>query len=392
MEFGGTVGAFTIMIFSHLLLYGMSSTLYGLEWNDYMPTKTTWIITLGYHITQIIFAAIMPGVYVKGMSGLGYHCNGYVTFYATIGLALLMHYNNTLDLTILVDDYPRFLTVTVLLGNLYSMMLYASVTDKTYTLYEYFIGGILHPRIGNIDIKMLLETRLSWTWLFLITIGGYIKNVEQYGWMNPSLYMLLAHWLYANACAKGEHFIPYTWDIFHEKLGWMLCFWNVSGVPMLYCYQTLYLSKNYVEMPVEWWCAITFILIIAYCIWDQCNYQKNLYKCMEREEVIDRNLFPTFRGLPKNPKVLTCSKGKLLIDGWYAYGRKIHYMADTVMALCWGLCCGFNSFFPYVYVIFFGSMIIHRAFRDEDRCSKKYHEIWDKYLEIVPYRFIPGIF
>ena len=55
--------------------------------------------------------------------------------------------------------------------------------------------------------------------------------------------MVLAHWLYANACAKGEHFIPYTWDITTERFGWMLCFWNFAGVPFLYCFQSLYICN-----------------------------------------------------------------------------------------------------------------------------------------------------
>ena len=33
-----------------------------------------------------------------------------------------------------------------------------------------------------------------------------------------------------NACAKGEHMIPQTWDMFHEKFGFMLIFWNMAGV------------------------------------------------------------------------------------------------------------------------------------------------------------------
>ena len=31
--------------------------------------------------------------------------------------------------------------------------------------------------------------------------------------------MLVAHYLYSNATAKGEHCIPCTWDMFHENYG-----------------------------------------------------------------------------------------------------------------------------------------------------------------------------
>ena len=61
------------------------------------------------------------------------------------------------------------------------------------------------------------------------------------------------------------------------------------------------------------------------------------------------------------------------------------------MALAWGLICGFDSFLPYFYFTFFVTMIIHRWTRDEERCSKKYGEHWQKYKELCPYVFIPKI-
>ena len=60
----------------------------------------------------------------------------------------------------------------------------------------------------------------------------------------PMAFMLLAHFLYANACMKGEECIPTSWDIFHEKFGWMLCFWNMAGVPFLYAFQSIYILKH----------------------------------------------------------------------------------------------------------------------------------------------------
>lgn len=390
-EFGGQKGTIFIILSSHMLLYFMASTLYGSDYRTYIPTIDTFGVVFGYHIVQMIFAKFMPGITVKGMSNLGYMCNGYASFYGTLLLAYGLYTYELLDLTKIVTEYPKFLTTTNIIGNIYSVVLYMCSSEGN-SIYDFFMGGILHPRISNIDIKMLLETRLSWTLLFLITLGGYLEKMKTEGYGNPLLFMVLAHWLYANACAKGEHFIPYTWDIFYEKLGWMLCFWNISGVPMLYSYQTLYLVKNKVELPLYFYGAITTVLLLAYWIWDECNYQKNLYKSIERREVINRKLFPTFRSLPVNPRVLKSEKGTLLIDGWYKYGRKIHYTADIVMALCWGLSCGFDSIYPYVYVIFFIIMIIHRTYRDEERCSKKYSDIWDKYISFVPYRFIPYVY
>ena len=55
--------------------------------------------------------------------------------------------------------------------------------------------------------------------------------------------------------------------------------------------------------------------------------------------------------------------GNLLVDGWYRYARKMQYTGDIMMALSWGLACGFGSSLPYFYALFFTCMIIHRQIR-----------------------------
>ena len=90
----------------------------------------------------------------------------------------------------------------------------------------------------------------------------------------------------------------------------------------------------------------------------------------------------------KDPNYIKCDVGVLLIDGWYGVARKIHYAADSAMALPWGLGCGFGSLMPYVYFFFFAAMITHRTIRDETRCQQKYGATWEKYLKAVPCRFV----
>ena len=109
--------------------------------------------------------------------------------------------------------------------------------------------------------------------------------------------------------------------------------------------------------------------------------------------VIDRVAFPQLPwAILKDPQFLkTANGGTLLVDGWYSYCRKPHYMADILQALCWGLICGFEVLLPYWYVCFFVPMIIHRAVRDDARCAEKYGADWDTYIRRVPYVFVPGL-
>mmetsp|Transcript_130664 Transcript_130664/g.378004 ORF Transcript_130664/g.378004 Transcript_130664/m.378004 type:complete len:446 (-) Transcript_130664:80-1417(-) len=401
-EFGGPVGAFAIMAGSHVLMPLMAASLYGWDWQLFVPTRLSLGWFLSYHFSQWAFACIMPGPTVTGPSGLKYLCNAYSSFYATMALSGALHVAGIFDLTTLVKQYPAFLMTAILLGDLYSVVCHLCHAKgrEIFSIYDFFIGTALHPRVGMVDVKMVAETRLSWTLLLLCTIGAYIESYRRLGTLlNPSAFMVLAHGLYGNACAKGEHFIPYTWDITTEKFGWMLCWWNLAGVPLLYCYNSLYLAHHtwsglvLPPIPVAvYYGVLSVCLVIAYCIWDKSQYEKCYFKMEQRGgELLNRNLFPTF-GHIENPKYIKCDVGVLLIDGFWAKARKIHYTADTAMAIMWGLCCGFGSFLPYFYCTFFLCMITHRAGRDEARCRQKYGKTWDEYLKTVPYRFIPGIF
>lgn len=99
------------------------------------------------------------------------------------------------------------------------------------------MGACLNPRIYKLDLKMWAETRVSWITLFLITLSAAVKQYELQGSVNSEMYfVLLFHFLYANARHKGEEGIPTTWDIFYEKWGWMLIYWNLAGVPFAYSF------------------------------------------------------------------------------------------------------------------------------------------------------------
>lgn len=69
---------------------------------------------------------------------------------------------------------------------------------------------------------MMFEIRVAWIGLFLLTLSAAVKQAEVYGDITgPMAILLCAHFLYANACVKGEECVPTTWDIAYEKWGWM---------------------------------------------------------------------------------------------------------------------------------------------------------------------------
>jgi len=183
-------------------------------------------------------------------------------------------------------------------------------------------------------------------------------------------------------------------DMYYEKWGFMLIFWNLAGVPLSYCHCTIYLANHH---PSEYRHSIPVLVffytsyLFAYWVWDTGNSQKAMFRCQERGYEMHRKTFPQ---LPwkaiKNPEKIPTSTGdSLLCDGWYKYARKIQYTADLYFALTWALITGFDSPFPWFYPVFFCGMIIHRAMRDIQRCREKYGEAWVEYERRVPYLFIP---
>jgi len=207
---------------------------------------------------------------------------------------------------------------------------------------------------------------------------------------------------------KGEECIPTTWDIFYEKWGFMLIFWNFAGVPFTYCYSSLYLLQHHLNEVQKtgnptsgiithstWFsCLLWIALLGAYYIWDTANSQKNRFRMQIEGTYTPRYTFPQLPwGTLTQPDYIQTQHGNLLlVSGWYRYARKIHYTADLIMALSWGLVAGFDSVIPYFYPVFFLFVLTHRVSRDMERCQKKYGNDWDEYCKRVKWIFIPGIY
>jgi Delta24(24(1))-sterol reductase len=348
-----------------------------------------------------------------GKYSLPYLCNGIESLGVSVLLAVLLHVTGLLPLHYLLshDLHGAFLFVSMVAGDLAAVAVwawakfggYAAGRETGSVVSDVFLGVFLNPRIrfpgtGRfLDLKLFTEARVSWTLLMFLTASAMFEESLVLGRVTGSmLVVFVGQALYAVAVAKGEVCIPSTWDIFHEHEGWMLLFWNLSGVPFFYSLQGLYLaSRARAGQPVDlpWWyvAAMLFFLVASYVVWDQANGQKNRFRMAAREKPTGVVFTLELPGATlKNPKFLTTATGStLLVDGWYGVARKIHYTSDICMALAWGLACGFDSFLPYLYVTFFTVMIGHRWMRDDARCAAKYGADWTRYTAQVPYVFVP---
>ncbi|KJZ79666.1 hypothetical protein HIM_01135 [Hirsutella minnesotensis 3608] len=433
-EFGGSFGTASMMILFPILMWYMwigasyydgkfPSRTPGQTWLEFasemahlvytgaFPHAKAWIWYWSYLIFQGACYCLLPGVWGWGKplphengKQLPYFCNAYVSLYFTLAVLAGLHFSGLWPLYTAIDEFGPLLSVAILSGFLVSVVAYISAIQRGkqhrmtgHVIYDFFMGAELNPRMfGILDFKMFFEVRMPWYILLILSLGAAARQYEKYGYVSGEvMFLVMAHYLYANACAKGEELIITTWDMYYEKWGFMLIFWNLAGVPLSYCHCTIYLANHH---PSEyhwnrWALAFMYVAYLFwYWVWDSCNSQKNRFRAMERGKLVGRNTFPQVPWQTlHNPKTIESPHGTILVDGWYGLARKIHYTADTWFAISWGLITGFKSPFPWFYPVFFACMIAHRAARDIHRCRTKYGDAWLEYERRVPYLFIPYV-
>ncbi|KAF8749322.1 ERG4 ERG24 ergosterol biosynthesis protein [Rhizoctonia solani] len=300
--------------------------MWGHVVKDAYPTRHAFNMYTGLMIFQLFLAFVMPGYIQEGLpvpslgyKTLKYNCNALASFYATLVTCAALHWTGIFRLTEIIDNFGELMTVAMIYGFVVSIAVYyltiwfgEPMRMSGNFMYDFFMGACLNPRIGNVDLKMWAEVRIPWVLLFLIANMAF---------------MILATGLYINACAKGEECIPQTWDMFHEKWGFMIVFWNFAGVPFTYCYSIVYMASHdpsTYRFSTPTYIALYCTLLTAYYIFDTSMSQKSRFKMQMQGTYEPRWTFPQLPwGTIENPTYIQTAHGnKLLTSGWWQFARK----------------------------------------------------------------------
>ena len=249
-DFGGSLGVTMMMIGFPTLMYYMwiGATFYegkfptpepGQSYTDFFkhlgnliyeeayPSLYAWEIYWAFFIFEGACYCLLPGVYTygkplahEGGKQLKYYCSAVWSFYTTIVLAGVLHYTGIFPLYTIIDEFGPLMSVAICSGYLVAIIAYFSALARGaqhrmtgYPLYDFFMGAELNPRLfGVLDFKMFFEVRLPWYILFGLTCGTAARQYEQFGYVSAEVcFLVMAHFLYANACSKGEECITTTW-------------------------------------------------------------------------------------------------------------------------------------------------------------------------------------
>jgi 7-dehydrocholesterol reductase len=82
----------------------------------------------------------------------------------------------------------------------------------------------------------------------------------------------------------------------------------------------------------------------------------------------------------------------LLVSGFWGISRHFNYVPEIATALFWSLPALYEHILPYIYVMFLSGLLLHRTWRDEERCSKKYGRYYEEYKRKVPYSLLPYVY
>lgn len=311
--------------------------MFRMVYTGAFPSLKAWTMYWTFFVMEAVFYIYLPGVWTKGKplpheggKQLDYYCSGMWSQWVTIAIAAALHFTGVFKLYEIIDEFGPLLSVAIISGALVSVAAYFSAIYRGaqhrmtgQPIYDFFMGAELNPRMfGVLDFKMFFEVRLPWYILLLLSLATAARQYEQFGYVSGEVaFLVMAHFLYANACSKGEECIVTTWDMYYEKWGFMLIFWNMAGVPLSYCHCTIFLA-NHAPSVYHWNGYVLVALYVSYLfvywVWDTTNSQKNRFRQQERGGNVARKTFPQ---LPwqtvENPKIIKTESGdSILVDGW----------------------------------------------------------------------------
>ena len=356
------------------------------------PTPRALALYGAWLASQIVLQLWAPGRVQAGVpladgSRLPYRLNGWVSFWVSLAAALVAGAAGVIPAGVAFDEFGPLLTTANLIAGALALGLYAQGRRAGSTtrdpIHDYFMGTTLNPRLRGFDLKYFCESRPGLILWVLFDLSLAAAQYERHGTVTTAMLLVNAfQFLYVADYFFHEEAILTTWDIKHEKFGWMLAWGDLVWVPFTYTIQAYYLVDHTHALSPAATAGMVALNMAGYAIFRASNIQKHRFR---RD--------PTRPVWGRPPEYIRTAVGSLLLtSGWWGLARHLNYLGDLVMALAWCLPTGFEHPLPYFYFAYMILLLVHRERRDHDVCRAKYGADWDAYCRKVRWRIVPGVY
>jgi 7-dehydrocholesterol reductase len=206
---------------------------------------------------------------------------------------------------------------------------------------------------------------------------------QLYGFITKSIIVSTAlHTIYVVDFFIKEDWYLQTVDMCHDHFGFYLAWGSIVWLPSMYTLQNQYLARNPVILSSTQAIAIFLTGLSSYVLFRSVNHQKDLLRRTNGDCKLWGSPAEALRvkywskdGL-EHDSVLLCS-------GWWGLARHVNYLGDLVMSYSMCATCGFRDLLSWTYAGFMMILLVHRCWRDEERCSQKYGKGWEEYCKKV---------
>lgn len=366
-----------------------------------------WKMIGCFMVFELILQKYMPGKEFKATVTPGgnvpvYKANGMQSYILTLVALISLAYYDIFRPALVYDKFGEILSSMNVFALAFCFMLLvkghlAPTNSDSGTngnmIIDFYWGMELHPRILGWDVKMFTNCRMGMMFWAVGILCFAHKNMEvndgviQIGMaVNVALQLI-----YISKFFFWEMGYMCSMDIQHDRAGYYICWGCLVWVPSVYTSHSFYLAEHAPDISTAV-AAIIFVFGFL-CIWT--NYDSDNQRYIFRQtngECLIWGRKPRKIVAEYTTKSGETRKSLLLLDGFWKVSRHFHYMPEILGSLCWGLPALNTALVgPYFYTVYLTILLVDRAYRDDDRCRKKYGPYWEKYCSEVPYMIVPFI-
>lgn len=370
------------------------------------PSSSALAMIAAWVGLQTLLLVVLPGREVEGPpTPMGerprYKQNGVLAFVATHAILLGLHALELISLSVVYDRFGELLATLSVVGIVLSAALFvkgtyaptcADAAHRGHPITDFFRGVELHPRLGGIQLKQLVNCRVAMMGWSAIVLSFVVKHHALFGSVSPAMAASAAVSLsYVLKFFVEEPDYFRSLDITHDRFGFYLVWGILAWLPGMYTLAPSYLVAHQGALSMPGAVTVVGLGLLAVVLNRQADRQRHRVRATGgdtriwgRPPALIRARYTTGDGVER--------ESLLLASGFWGVARHFSYVPELAVAALLTLPTGLSHPVPWIYPLYLAVLLVHRTERDDARCRAKYGSAWSEYCERVPWRILPGIY